>query len=229
MSWTGPYVKVVNTTDSPVPASIMFATPGGGPDTPVSADKPFPVTANAGTNLDTSLLALESGGNLAAIKLDVDKLPSDPARESGNLLSIKTDLDEIALDTDNLAGIKTDTDKIPSDPSREGGNLATLAAVNFSTATLQSAGNSSLSDIDAQVAKLPVSQSATILGQYGTLSMAGVNNADPLYVDSQVSPLSVTTGGRLRVEGRPDQVNPWKGIMINTFNFNPFKGVHHAW
>jgi len=34
------------------------------------------VTANAGTNLNTSLLALEAGGNLAAIKADVDKLPS---------------------------------------------------------------------------------------------------------------------------------------------------------
>ncbi len=34
------------------------------------------VTANAGTNLNTSLLALESGGNLAAIKTDVDKIPS---------------------------------------------------------------------------------------------------------------------------------------------------------
>ncbi len=34
------------------------------------------VTANAGTNLNTSALALESGGNLAAIKADVDKIPS---------------------------------------------------------------------------------------------------------------------------------------------------------
>lgn len=33
-------------------------------------------TANAGTNLNTSLLALEAGGNLAAIKTDVDKIPS---------------------------------------------------------------------------------------------------------------------------------------------------------
>lgn len=34
------------------------------------------VTANAGTNLNTSALAVESGGNLAAIKADVDKIPS---------------------------------------------------------------------------------------------------------------------------------------------------------
>lgn len=34
------------------------------------------VTANAGTNLNTSTLALETGGNLAAIKADTDKIPS---------------------------------------------------------------------------------------------------------------------------------------------------------
>lgn len=34
------------------------------------------VTANASTNLNTSALALETGGNLAAIKTDVDKIPS---------------------------------------------------------------------------------------------------------------------------------------------------------
>lgn len=34
------------------------------------------VTANAGTNLNTSALALESGGNLASIKTNTDKIPS---------------------------------------------------------------------------------------------------------------------------------------------------------
>lgn len=34
------------------------------------------VAVNAGTNLNTSLLALEAGGNLALIKADVDKIPS---------------------------------------------------------------------------------------------------------------------------------------------------------
>jgi hypothetical protein len=34
------------------------------------------VTANAGTNLNTSALAIESGGNLASIKTNTDKIPS---------------------------------------------------------------------------------------------------------------------------------------------------------
>lgn len=47
------------------------------------------VTANAGTNLNTSLLALEAGGNLATIKTDVDNLNlaqgSTTAGQKGNL------------------------------------------------------------------------------------------------------------------------------------------------
>lgn len=46
-------------------------TDGSGTTQPVSGT----VTANAGTNLNTSLLALESG-NLASIKADTDKIPS---------------------------------------------------------------------------------------------------------------------------------------------------------
>ncbi len=56
--------------------------------TQVSSSDPLPVTlggtqavsgsvtANAGTNLNTSALALESGGNLASVKSNTDKIPS---------------------------------------------------------------------------------------------------------------------------------------------------------
>ena len=39
------------------------------------------ITANAGTNLNTSALALESGGNLAAIKAKTDNIPASPATD----------------------------------------------------------------------------------------------------------------------------------------------------
>ncbi|HEX9059157.1 MAG TPA: hypothetical protein VF941_03165 [Clostridia bacterium] len=42
----------------------------------IISGNPTSITANAGTNLNTSALALETGGNLAAIKADVDKIPS---------------------------------------------------------------------------------------------------------------------------------------------------------
>jgi len=47
-------------------------TDGSGVTQPVSGT----VTANAGTNLNTSALALESGGNLAAIKAKTDNIPA---------------------------------------------------------------------------------------------------------------------------------------------------------
>lgn len=53
-------------------STFSFAIP---PTQPVSGT----VTANAGTNLNTSLLALESGGNLASIKTDLDPALSSTA------------------------------------------------------------------------------------------------------------------------------------------------------
>ncbi len=56
------------------------------------------VTSNAGTNLNTSLLALESGGNLAAIKLDVDKIPSQgQALAAASMPVVLTAIQQAAL------------------------------------------------------------------------------------------------------------------------------------
>lgn len=61
-------VSLANTTANATAVKVDASTT----TQPVSGT----VTANAGTNLNTSLLALETGGNLAAIKTDVDKIPS---------------------------------------------------------------------------------------------------------------------------------------------------------
>jgi len=83
------------------------------------------VTANAGTNLNTSTLALETGGNLAAIKADVDKIPSQgQALAAGSMPVVLTaaqvaaltppaPISGFALETGgNLAGAKTDLDTL---------------------------------------------------------------------------------------------------------------------
>jgi len=89
------------------------------------------VTANAGTNLNTSTLALESGGNLAASKADLDtivtntnKIPASPAQEGGHLATIDTSTAASKTDLDTIV---TNTNKIPASPATEGGNLATIA------------------------------------------------------------------------------------------------------
>jgi hypothetical protein len=85
------------------------------------------VTANAGTNLNTSTLALETGGNLAAIKTDVDKIPSQGQALAAASMPVVLTAAQVttltppaaitgfALETGgNLAAIKTDVDKIPA-------------------------------------------------------------------------------------------------------------------
>jgi len=55
----------------------------GGVAQPVSGT----VTANAGTNLNTSALALEAGGNLAAIAADLNELTAAPVAKTPTFLS----------------------------------------------------------------------------------------------------------------------------------------------
>lgn len=50
-------------------------------DINIKSGNPTSITANAGTNLNTSALALESGGNLAAIKAKTDNIPTSPATD----------------------------------------------------------------------------------------------------------------------------------------------------
>lgn len=47
-----------------------------GSGNPISSANALPVTANAGTNLNTSALALESGGNLATIATNTGRIPA---------------------------------------------------------------------------------------------------------------------------------------------------------
>lgn len=53
---------------------------------------------------------------------------------------------------------------------------------------------------EATLAKLAVAQGSTTSGQSGTLTMGAVTTAAPSYTTAQTSPLSLTTGGLLRVD-----------------------------
>lgn len=68
-----------------ITSMTAIKTDGSATTQPISGT----VTANAGTNLNTSLLALESGGNLASIKTDADNLNlaqgSTTSGQKGNL------------------------------------------------------------------------------------------------------------------------------------------------
>lgn len=78
------------------------------------------VTANAGTNLNTSLLALEAGGNLAAIKTDVDKIPSQGQALAAASMPVVLPAAQITTLTPPAA--------ITNFALETGGNLATIAS-----------------------------------------------------------------------------------------------------
>lgn len=104
---------------------------GDGVATMVSSSDPLPitgtVTANAGTDLNTSALALETGGNLASIKTNTDKIPAlGQALASASVpvilpsatittLTPPAAITNFANETGgNLAAIKAKTDNIPA-------------------------------------------------------------------------------------------------------------------
>lgn len=171
----------------------------------------FPVTANAGTNLNTSLLALESG-NLATLSA------KDFATQA------------------TLALIKAKTDNIPADPSREGGVLATAAKQDTGNASLASidtkltapitiTGTVTASSAATATAAEPNYTEGTasafsqdLTGHLRTKIHALVNDAVQAYVDNTVQPLSMTNDGRLRVSSVPARtgisfLNPGEGVM----------------
>jgi hypothetical protein len=103
------------------------------------------VTANAGTNLNTSALALEAG-NLATIAAK-----------------------DFATQT-TLALIKAKTDNIPADPSREGGVLATAAKQDIGNVSLGSIDTKLTNPLPVSVASLPLpSGAATETGNLAKL------------------------------------------------------------
>jgi hypothetical protein len=111
-----------------------------------NSSNPLPVTANSGTNLNTSALALEAGGNLASIKTDTDSLVTNTtglAKESGgNLATIVTDLGTIDTDlksnvtlhagTNIVGKVTTDqtthgtTDLVAADITKIGGSALSI-------------------------------------------------------------------------------------------------------
>lgn len=68
-------VDSAGTNKASISASGAIKVDNSGVTQPVNGT----ITANAGTNLNTSLLALESGGNLAAAKADLDTIVSQTA------------------------------------------------------------------------------------------------------------------------------------------------------
>jgi hypothetical protein len=114
------------------------------------------VTANAGTNLNTSALALETGGNLAAAKADLDTLAGIVSGGKGAIKAAANDIADLAtlagIVSSNKAAVKSATNDIVDLATlltrltdTFGSNTAISAATTFGSIPLVSgiAANSS--------------------------------------------------------------------------------------
>lgn len=133
------------------------------------------VTANAGTNLNTSLLALESGGNLATL--------------AAKDFATQTTLALIKAKTDNL------------DVTLSGGGTHVIV----DTMPPVTAESSATATVEAPVYTEGVSEalSQDLAGNLRTRVAAVVSESPQSYIDGEVRSLSLNSEGRLRVSAVP--------------------------
>lgn len=190
-------VEVKNDSGNPVPVSgtvsISGTVPVSGPLTdtqlratavPVSgtffqATQPISgtVTANAGTNLNTSALALESGGNLAAIKTDVDKLTFTSTRLLVDGSGVTQPVSAASLPLP--AGASTAA--LQTQPGVDIGDVTINNTSGAGAVNIQDGGNSITVDGSISVSNFPATQpvSGTVAAtQSGTWTVQPGNTAN---------------------------------------------------
>lgn len=152
------------------------------------------VTANAGTNLNTSALALDStltGGTQQSKITDGTNVASVKAASTAAVATDKALV--VAISPNNTIPVSGSITVSGTVTANAGTNL------NTSALALESGGN--LSSIKADVDNLNLSQGSTTSGQKGNLGLGAVTTAAPTYSTTQSSPLSLNTAGGLRVDG----------------------------
>lgn len=168
------------------------------------------VTANAGTNLNTSLLALESGGNLASVKTNTDNLNlsqgSTTSGQKGPIIQgavttaapTYTTAQTNPLSLTTAGALRTDSSATTQPVS---GTVTANAGTNLNTSALALESGGNLASVKTNTDNLNLSQASTTSGQKGNLILGAVTTAAPSYTTAQSNPLSLTTGGGLRVDG----------------------------
>lgn len=81
------------------------------------------------------------------------------------------------------------------------GTVTASAGTNLNTSALALESGGNLASIKADVDNLNLAQGSTTSGQKGNLALGAVTTAAPTYTTAQSNPLSLTTGGLLRVDG----------------------------
>jgi hypothetical protein len=174
------------------------------------------VVQPTGTNLHTVV----DSGTLTAVTAITNALPAGT-----NLLG-KVGIDQTTPGTTNKVSLGSDVvHTIVDSGSVTVSNFPATVAVTQSTSpwivsgtVTSNIGTTNGIALDASVTGLQVSQGSTTSGQKGGLTLGAVTTSAPSYTTAQSSPLSLTTGGLLRVDGsgvaqpvkdQPDSTNTY--------------------
>jgi len=139
------------------------------------------VTANAGTNLNTSSLALETGGNLAGINTKITTT-ANGIKVDGSAVT-----QPISGTVTANAGTGTFAISAASLPALSGTTAVSLASVPLPTGASTSANQPT-----------NAAAASTTSGQTGTLHLGAVTTSAPAYTTATSNYLSLTTLGGLR-------------------------------
>lgn len=151
------------------------------------------VTANAGTNLNTSALALDT--TVSGLQVTQGSTTSG---EKGSLIqgAVTTAAPSYTTGQTNPLSLTT-TGLLRVDGSGStqpiSGTVTANAGTNLNTSALA---------LDTTVSGLQVSQGSTTSGEKGPLIQGAVTTAAPSYTTAQTSPLSLTTDGSLRTSAK---------------------------
>ena len=179
------------------------------------------VTANAGTNLNTSALALESGGNLASIKTNTDKIPSlgqALAAASVPVVLTAAQITTLTPQTDALTDTQLRATAVPvslTSTTITGTVAATQSGTwninnvsgtislptGAATSALQTTGNTSLSSIDSKTPALGQALAAASVPVVLTASqLSTLTPLSTVAVTQSTSPWIVSNGGTFAVQ-----------------------------
>jgi hypothetical protein len=188
-------MEVLVLGDPATSANLANVTAGGALKTDASATtQPVSgtVTANAGTNLNTSALALDSTVSGLEVAQGSTTSGQKGILELGAVTTAApsyTTAQTSPLSLNTSGGLRVDGSGATQPVS---GTVTANAGTNLNTSALA---------LDTSVNGLLVAQGSTTSGEKGPLAQGAVTTAAPAYTTAQTSPLSLNTSGGLRVDG----------------------------
>lgn len=168
----------------------------------IQSGNPTSITANAGTNLNTSLLALESGGNLATIVTNTNKIPSlGQALAAGSVPVVLTAAQITTLTPPTNTGYALDSSLSTINTSLA--DVATLGAKTDAKSTATDGTSISIMSVLKEISAMeqaPASRAVTNAGtfavqaaQSGTWNVGTVTTVTTVSTVSNISQIASTT------------------------------------